>query len=145
MTRTAWQMLAHKPVRLLATWSGLGVLFFLAFVQMGLLVGWCNTVSAIVRHADADVWIMAEQTSSFDLGTAIPRHRVYQARNVAGVSWAEGLFVEANFWQRPDGRRVSVQLVGLDDRCVAGPWDMRQGRPDCVLLPDGVIVDELFV
>jgi putative ABC transport system permease protein len=145
MTRTAWRMLIHKPARLLATWGGLGLLFFLAFVQLGLLVGWCNTVSAIVRHADADVWVMAEQTSAFDLGTAIPRQRVYQARSVEGVSWAEGLFVEANFWQRPDGRRVNVQLVGLDDQCVAGPWAMREGTPDRVLLPDGVIVDELFV
>jgi putative ABC transport system permease protein len=138
-------MLVDKPVRLLVTWSGLGVLFFLAFAQLGLLAGWCNTVSAIVRHADADIWIMAEQTSAFDLGTAIPRERVYQARSVEGVAWAEGLFVEANFWQRPDGRRVNVQLVGLDDRCVAGPWIMREGNSDCVLLPDGVIVDELFV
>jgi putative ABC transport system permease protein len=145
MTQTAWRMLAHKPVRLLVTWGGLGLLFFLAFVQLGLLVGWCNTVSAIVHHADADVWVMAEQTSAFDLGTAIPRQRVYQARSVAGVAWAEGLFVEANFWQRPDGRRVNVQLVGLDDGCVGGPWLMREGSLDCVLLPDGVIVDELFL
>src|SRR5580704_9886222 len=111
MTHVAWRMLAHKPIRLFVTWGGLGVLFFLAAVQLGLLVGWCNTVSAIVRHADADVWVMAEQTPAFDYGTAIPRQRVYQARSVEGVAWAEGLLMVWNYWQRPDGRRVNIELV----------------------------------
>jgi putative ABC transport system permease protein len=145
MTRAGWRMLIHKPARLLVTWSGLGVLFFLAFVQLGLLVSWCNTVSAIVSHADADVWVMAKQTPAFDLGTAIPRGRAYQARSVEGVSWAEGLFMEATYWQRPDGRRVNVVIVGLDDECAGGPWAMREGTVDRVFLPDGVIVDELFL
>jgi putative ABC transport system permease protein len=138
-------MLAHKPIRLLVTWAGLGVLFFLAAVQLGLLVGWCNTVSAIVRHADADVWVMAEKAPAFDYGTAIPRQRVYQARSIEGVAWAEGLFMAWNIWQRPDGRRVNVELVGLDNACVGGPWAMREGATDRVLLPDGVIIDELFL
>jgi putative ABC transport system permease protein len=144
MIRLAWRMLAHKPTRLLVTWGGLGVLFFLAAVQLGLLVGWCNTTSAIVRHADTDVWVMAEQTPAFDYGTAIPRQRVYQARSVEGVAWAEGLFMSWNIWQRPDGRRVNIQVVGLDNASVGGPWAMQQGTVDSVHLPDGVIVDELF-
>jgi putative ABC transport system permease protein len=138
-------MLAHRPIRLLATWSGLGLLFFLASVQVGLLVGWCDTVSAIIRHADADVWVMAEQAPGFDFGTAIPHRRVYQARNVAGVAWAQALFVETNYWQRPDGRRVNVQMVGLDGDCAGGPWAMNEGTADRVLLPDAVIVDNLFL
>jgi putative ABC transport system permease protein len=145
MGRIAWKMLCHKPLRLLLTWSGLGILFLLAAVQLGLLVGWCSTVSAIVRHADADVWVMAEQTPAFDYGTAIPRQRIYQARSLEGVAWAEGLFMGWNYWQRADGRRVNVEVVGLDSDCVGGPWAMREGTIDRVLLPDGVIVDELFL
>jgi putative ABC transport system permease protein len=145
MIRVAWRMLAHKPIRLLVTWGGLGVLFFLAAVQLGLLVGWCNTVSAIVRHADVDVWVMAEQAPAFDYGTAIPRQRIYQARSVEGVAWAEGLFMTWNIWQRPDGRKVNVELVGLDNECVGGPWAMKEGTVDRALLPDAVIVDDLFL
>jgi putative ABC transport system permease protein len=138
-------MLAHKPMRLFVTWGGLGVLFFLVTVQLGLLVGWCNTVSAIVRHADTDIWIMAEQTPAFDYGTAIPRQRVYQARSLEGVAWAEGLLVTWNYWQRRDGRRVNVELVGIDKGCFGGPWAMQAGTTEQVLLPDGVIVDNLFL
>jgi putative ABC transport system permease protein len=141
----AWKMLAHKPTRLLITWVALGVLFLLASVQLGLLVGWCNTVSAIVRHSNADIWLVAEQTPAFDYGTAIPSRRVYHARSVDGVAWAEGLFVAWNIWQRPDGRRVNVELIGLDTDCAGGPWAIKEGTVDCALKPDGVIVDELFL
>lgn len=144
MVRVAWRMLAHRPIRLLITWSGLGVLFFLAATQLGLLVGWCDTTSAIVRHADSDLWVMAEQTPAFDYGTAIPRQRMYQARCVEGVAWAESMFVGWSVWQRSDGRRVNVTLVGLDDECVGGPWTIQEGSTEGVHLPNGVILDELF-
>jgi putative ABC transport system permease protein len=145
MTGVAWRMLAHKPARLLITWAGLGALFFLASAQVGMLVGWCNTCSAIIRHADADVWVMTEQAPAFDYGTSIPRQRIYQARGVEGVARAEGMIMAWNTWQRPDGRRVNVELVGLDSGCVGGPWAMRVGPPASVHLPDSVIVDELFL
>ena len=145
MIQLAWRMLAYKPLRLLVTWAGLGVLFFLAAAQVGLLVGWCNTCSAVVRHADADIWVVAEQTPAFDYGTAIPAQRLYQARGVRGVAWAGGMVMAWNTWQRPDGRRVNVELVGLDHDGVGGPWAMRDGSPDRVHLPDSVIVDELFL
>lgn len=141
----AWKMLAYKPIRLLVIWGGLGVLFFLAAAQVGMLVGWCSTCSAIIRHADADVWIMTEQAPAFDYGTAIPRQRIYQARSVRGVARAEGMIMAWNTWQRPDGRRVNVELVGLDHSCAGGPWAMRDGETGSVHLPDSVIVDELFL
>jgi putative ABC transport system permease protein len=145
MCQIAWRMLAYKSFRLLITWIGLGVLFFLGAAQVGLLVGWCNTCSAVVRHADADVWIMTEQAPAFDYGTAIPRQRIYQARSVEGVAWAEGMIMAWNTWQQPNGRRVNVELVGLDRDCVGGPWSMKEGTVDAVHLPDSVIVDELFL
>jgi len=88
---------------------------------------------------------MARQTPAFDYGTSIPEARIYQVRNVPGVNWAEGMFMSWSIWQRADGRRVAVELVGLDDDCVGGPWSMRQGRVEAVHLPDTVIVDELFL
>ena len=145
MTRIAWRMLAHRPVRLLATWAGLGFLFFLAAAQVGLLVGWCNTCSAIIRHADADVWVLAEGTSALDYGSGIPEQRLYLARGVPGVARADPMIMTWSTWQRPDGRRLNVALVGLDATGNGGPWVMRDGDRDRVHLPDGVIIDELYL
>jgi putative ABC transport system permease protein len=109
------------------------------------MVGWCNTNSALIRHASADVCVMAPQTPAFDYGTAIPRNRVYQVRSVPGVDWAEGLFMAWNVWQRTDGRRVNIELVGLDESCVAGHWKMKAGGVSAVHRPDTVLVDDLYL
>jgi putative ABC transport system permease protein len=145
MIRIALQMLWHKPARFVFTAFGMATLFFLSVAQVGLMVGWINTISAIIRHAEVDVWVMAEQTPSFDYGTAIPRQRLYQVRSVEGVAWAEAMLMAWNIWQRPDGRRVNVEMVGLDDSNVGGPWRMTAGKVEDVHLPDSVIVDEMFV
>jgi putative ABC transport system permease protein len=57
-------MLAHNSLRTPPTLLGIGASFFLSAAQVGLLVGWCNTTSAIVRHAKVDIWVMARQTRS---------------------------------------------------------------------------------
>lgn len=145
MDLVSLKMLLHRKARFVVTLLGLGALFFLSAAQLGLLVGWCNTNSAIIRHAGVDIWVMAEQTPAFDYGTAIPGQCVHQARSIKGVAWAEGMFMAWNMWQRPDGRRVNVELVGLDTSSVGGPWAMREGRVEDVHRPDSVLVDELYL
>src|SRR5262245_4931464 len=103
MITVALKMLLHNRSRYVLTNTGIAVAFFLSATQVGLMVGGCQTCSAIVRHAGVDVWVMAPQTPAFDYGTPIPRHRLSQVRNVAGAAWAEALFMNFNTWQRPDG------------------------------------------
>jgi putative ABC transport system permease protein len=141
----AIKMLLDKKSRFLFTVVGLGTLFFLSAAQIGLLVAWCNTNSAIIRHAGVDVWVMAGQTPAFDYGTAIPKNRIYQSRSIEGVARAEGMFMAWNVWQRRDGRRVNVEVVGLDRGSVGGPWSLLEGQVDDVQRPDSVLVDELYL
>jgi putative ABC transport system permease protein len=141
----ALKMLLYRPSRMAFAALGIGTVFLLSASQLALLVGWCKTIPAVVSHADADVWVMAEQTRAFDYGSPIPRHRVYQIRNVCGVRWTEAMYVSFGAWRRSDGRTSSVALVGLDKECVGGPWRMVEGHTDCVHAPDSVIVDELFL
>ena len=122
---TAGMLLDRMP-RFLLTVAGVGVAFFLSAHRSAF---WSAGATQIQRHPQrgADVWVMAPQTPAFDYGSAIPRNRVYQVRSVPGVAWAEGMFIAWNTWRRPDGRRVAIQLVGLDDSSVGGPWAMRAG------------------
>jgi putative ABC transport system permease protein len=122
------RMLTERPLRLGVTGAGIAVSFFLSMAQTGLLVGWSRTNAALIMNAGVDVWVMARRTPAYEFGTAIPRHRVYQVRGAEGVAWAEGLFTAWNVWQCPDGRRVNVEVVGLDDACAGGPWTMREGE-----------------
>jgi putative ABC transport system permease protein len=141
----ALKMLWEKKTRAVVTGCAITVLFFLSMAQVGLLVGWCNTVSAVILHADADVWIVAEKTTAFDYGSAIPENRIYQARTLPEVGWAAGMFVGWNRWQCPDGSQLNVQMIGLDEELVGGPWHMQSGEVSSLRSPEKVIVDELFL
>ena len=131
--------------RFFLTSAGIGAAFFLTAALTGLIVGWCDTTSAIIRHSGVDVWLMADRTPAFDYGTPIPRNRIYQARSVEGVAWAEGMFQAFNSWQRPDGRKLCIELIGLDEGLSGGPWEMKAATKDVVHCPDNVIVDDLYL
>ncbi len=145
MFAAAISMLLHNPLRLFVTLAGLSCLFILSACQVGMLVGWCNTVSALVRHAGVDIWVVSPKTVAFDYGVPLPDIRIHQVRSVVGVEWAEGIYMDWSMWQRPDGKRISVEVVGLDDSSVGGPWQMRDGSVDNVHLPDAVIVDQAYL
>lgn len=145
MFTIAAKMLLSNRTRLCVTIVGLGCLFFLSAAQIGLLVGWINTNSAIIVNANVDLWVMGEHTRAFDYGMPLPRYRVDQVRSVPGVSWAEAMFMEWSVWQCPDGQRISIELVGLDESYVGGPWEMTDGEVASVRLRDSIIVDSLFV
>lgn len=50
-----------------------------------------------------------------------------------------------NTWQRPDGRKVNVELVGLDEKFWGGPWKMKSGNLSAIRRQDHVVVDELYL
>ena len=139
----ATQMLFHNRLRFLMTVAGIALAFFLAAAQIGLLVGWINTNSAIINNAGVDIWVMAQETRSLDYGTAIPRHRIQQVASVQGVSWAEGMLVGWANWRHPGGKLITVELIGLDRSDAGGPWKMIEGKVESIHLPETVIVDEL--
>lgn len=139
----ATQMLSHNRLRFVMTVLGIAIAFFLAAAQIGLLVGWINTNSAIINHAGVDIWVMAKETRTLDYGTAIPRHRIQQVASVKGVTWAEGMLVGWINWQHPEGKRITVEVIGIDKSNAGGPWQMVSGSVESVHLPETVIVDEL--
>lgn len=137
------QMLLHNRMRFFMTVIGIAIAFFLAAAQIGLLVGWIHTNSAIINHAGVDIWVMAKETRTLDYGTAIPRHRIQQVSSINGVSWAEGMLVGWINWQHPQGKRITVEVIGIDKGNAGGPWKMQSGSIESIHLPETVIVDEL--
>ncbi|PPD35074.1 MAG: hypothetical protein CTY19_02945 [Methylomonas sp.] len=137
------KMLSHNRMRFVMTVTGIAIAFFLAAAQIGLLVGWVNTNSAIINNAGVDIWVMAKETRTIDYGTAIPRQRIQQVRSVEGVSWAEGMLVGWINWQHPEGKNITVEVIGLDTSNAGGPWKLIEGNLESMHLPKTVIVDEL--
>lgn len=141
---TATKMLLHNRLRFFMTVTGIAIAFFLAAAQIGLLVGWINTNSAIIKNTGVNIWVMAKHTSTFDYGTAIPRQRIQQVNSVPGVNWAEGMVVGWATWKHPQGKPILVEIVGLDNSMAGAPLQLIAGNIETVKQPETVITDELF-
>ena len=137
-------MLLNNRLRFFMTVAGIAIAFFLAAAQIGLLVGWVNTNSAIIRNTNADIWVMAKKTSTFDYGTPIPRHRIQQVNSIPGIVWAEGMVIGWATWKHPQGKPINVEIVGLDHSLAGAPLELIKGDIESVKQPETVIVDELF-
>lgn len=144
VSNIATSMLMHNRLRFFMTVTGIAIAFFLAAAQIGLLVGWVNTNSAIINNTQVDIWVIAEQTATFDYGTPIPRHRVQQVASVPGIDWAEGMVIGWATWRHPQGKPINVEIVGLDKSMAGKPEQLIAGDAEIVKQPETVIVDELF-
>jgi putative ABC transport system permease protein len=145
MFHLAFKMLRYRLVRLIITVAGLSCLFLLSAGTVGLLVGWCNTTSAIISGAEADVWVSSTHTTAFDYASPMPDIRLQQVRSVAGVATADAMISEWGLWQAPNGKRITVELIGLDASLTGAPAQMAHGDASVILRPDSVIVDEIYL
>ena len=141
----AWKMqLAHRG-KVLASGIGVAAGFFLTMSQIGLMMGWIDTCTLMITRAKVDLWVVGMKSPAFDYGSPIPRQRLYQARSVKGVAEAQSLFMAWTIWNRPDGRRVNIEMVGLDRSLMGGPQRVVDGDLSAVMRDRSVVVDAMYL
>lgn len=144
MLRIAWKNLVHDKLKL--TTAVLGVVFatFLMTVQVGMLLGFIQTITGIMAHSPGDLWVMPENTPNFEMVLGQPDRRHFQAQAVPGVAWSSRLIVDFTIWKTPTGQMEQVVVIGIDpERPVGLPWAMEAGDLDGIWDRYGVIVDGL--
>src|SRR5256885_5909033 len=82
----AWRNLVHDRLRFTVTLVGIAFSTILMGIQLGMLLNFMRTISTIVDHAGADLWIAAHGVPSVDLATPIEERRRFQALAVEGVA-----------------------------------------------------------
>jgi putative ABC transport system permease protein len=141
----AWKMQHAHRGKMLASGIGVAAGFLLSMAQIGLMMGWIDTCTLMIQRADVDLWVVGVKSPAFEYGSPIPRQRLYQALSVEGVAEAYPLFMAWTIWSRDDGRKVNVELVGLDKELVGGPVKMLEGILSSVLDDRKVVVDSKYL
>ncbi len=145
MTPLASRNLFHDKVRLAVTLSGITFAIVLITVTLGLFLGFTSTTSAVVDHANADLWIVSINTQNVDVSAPMSERKRSQILRISGVESADELIINFAQWTRPDGGGESIEIVGFNPRKDLGlPWNITAGRVEDLLQPDTVIVDELY-
>ncbi|MCE2998314.1 MAG: ABC transporter permease [Betaproteobacteria bacterium] len=145
MLQIALKMLTGDRLKYFGLIAGIAFAALLIAQQASILVGFIRQTGGFIRDtAQADLWLMDPQVR-FSQDPVPMRDTVAQlARGVDGVQWAVPLFQGYTRGKLPDGTRITLILVGLDDATLmGGPPQMVQGelrdlRNDRAVLIDAV-------
>lgn len=112
--RLAWRNLLHDRTRFAVTVVGIAFAVFLMILQGSLLSGFLRAASVFVDATDADLWIAARGVPAFDFPAPVPARFRSLALGVEGVVGVDRVASGIALWQRPDGVRETVIIVGTD-------------------------------
>ncbi len=144
-TLIAWRNIVHDPVRFFATLIGIVFAIVLFAVQMGMLIGFANTTTGLIRHSRADIWIVPSDTSNVDQADILRQRAYFQAIGTAVFAAASRYIVRFVIWRRPHGGSQLVIIVGFDPTsALAPPWNIVEGSITALQLPHSVMIDRLY-
>ncbi len=142
----AYRNLCHDRVRLLVTLTGIVFAVVLVTMQCGLFLGFVTTISGVVDHSRADVWVASRGVKTFDIAMSMPESRYAEVLAVPGVEKAARMVVDFAFWKKPGGGQESIEIVAVDThKGMGGPWALVQGDVGVLDADDAVIVDQLYL
>ena len=106
--------LVYEWKRYLAAVLAVAFSGLLVLVQVGLLLGQFGTVTVIVDRAQADLWVVAANTESFDLAREMPSRIEMRLRMHPEVESVQQMVSGLGDWRTRDGGKVTVYVWGLD-------------------------------
>jgi putative ABC transport system permease protein len=141
----AFRNLFHDRLRFIATVIGIVFSIVLVTVQMGLYLGFGRTVTTMIDHASADLWVMPRGTKCFEDPSLLDARKRNRALSVNGVAEAIPVVIGFADWRTPSGTSTPVFVVGSDLRSGGlQPWNLVEGRLGSLSVPNAVAVDRSY-
>src|SRR5262245_12080628 len=143
--KLAARNLLYDKLRFAATVIGIVFSIVLVTVQLGLFVSFERTVTVMIDHAPADLWIVPLGTKCFEDPSLLDEANRYRALSVDGVSQVDPILISFAQWRMPNAGASPVLVIGSDLR-VGGllPWNLVEGGLDALSVPDSVAVDRTY-
>ena len=138
--------LFHDRVRLIATVVGIVFSIVLVTVQLGVFLSFERMVTTMIDHAQADFWIVPNETKSFEDSSLLAGRERLQALSINGVTAAVPVVAGYASWRRPNGGASTPVLVVGTPETSAGlqPWNMVEGSIHDLSLPEAVAIDQSY-
>lgn len=134
--------LFHERGRLMITLAGIIFSTVLTLAQVSMYLGMMGNATGIVRHVDADVWVMSKNVQNFDFANPFPEDRINRVRALPDVLRADRMILTWGFLKLASGGQEQVQIIGFNpDTGVGAPWNMVYGAPTDVKGGRYMIID----
>ena len=143
--RLASRNLWHDRLRFIATIVGIVFSIVLVTVQLGLYLGFGRTVTTMVDHASADLWIVPAGTKCFEDPSLLDERKRFRALSINGVAQAIPVVIGFADWHMPSGRTTPVFIVGSDLRTGGVlPWNLVDGSFEALSIPGAIGIDRSY-
>jgi putative ABC transport system permease protein len=141
----AFRNLFYDRLRFIATVIGIVFSIVLVTVQMGLYLGFERTVTTMIDHASADLWIVPRGTKCFEDPSLLDARERYRALSINEVAEAVPVVIGFADWRMPSGETTPVFIVGSDLRSGGlQPWNLVEGQIEALSAPRAVAVDRSY-
>lgn len=143
--RLASRNLFHDRLRFVATIVGIVFSIVLVTLQMGLYVGFRRTVTTMIDHSPASLWIVPAGTKCFEDPSLLDERQRFRALAIDGVIEAAPLVIGYAQWRLPNGTTTPIFVVGSELQGLGlHPWNVVGGRLDDLAIPAAVAVDQSY-
>lgn len=135
--RLALQNILHDRFRFFLTLAGIAFSAFLMLFQGSLLAGFERAASRVIDSIDTDLWVMPRGVQAFDFAPPLRSDYSGILKGVPGVVSIHSIATGFAFWQRPNGTRKTIVVIG-SEAGLPGTFPLSDRS---VLLPESVLVD----
>lgn len=144
MLFVALRMLTGDRLKYLGLVAGLAFAALLITQQTSILAGMATQTGAWIRDTgQGDLWVIDPQQRFSEDGKTLPDTALYRVRGVDGVEWAVPIYKGWLKARLPDGTKLNVIVVGIDDATlIGGPPTMVHGRLEDLRRDRAVFIDE---
>lgn len=144
MNFVAIKMLMGDKIKYLSLVAGLAFAALLVTQQGSIFTGYALQTGAWIRDTRAgDLWVMDEQVEFTEDIKPMQDTALNRVRGVDGVEWAVPMYKGFLKGILPDGSRLNIRTVGLDDATLMGaPPQMVQGKLEDLRQDKGILVNE---
>ena len=141
----AFRNLFYDRLRFIATVIGIVFSIVLVTVQMGLYLGFGRTVTTMIDHASADLWVVPRGTKCFEDPSLLDARERYRALSINEVEEAIPVVIGFADWRMSSGETTPVFIVGSDLRSGGlQPWNLVEGQIEALSAPRAVAVDRSY-
>src|SRR5215469_3002773 len=112
--RLAVRNIVHDRLRFVLTIAGISFSAFLMIFQGSLLAGFERAASRVIDSIDADLWVMPRGVQAFDFAPPLRSDYAGIVRGIPGVRSVQKIATGFAFWQRPNGTRKTVVVIGAE-------------------------------
>ncbi|BAZ10757.1 DevC protein [Calothrix sp. NIES-4071] len=141
-TPLGWLQLRREKGRLLVALSGIAFADVLMFMQLGFQSALFDSNTALNRSLDTDIVLISPNAQNIQNMSTFSRRRLYQAKELAGVSSAEAMNVRVINWKNPQTRKENpIQIIGVNPE--KSPFNLPSANQQLHItkLPDTFLFD----